>query len=55
MPYGVSKDVGGDTPRTNKIMEECVQRYLAKGLSKEQAIRRCKAGIQRSLRKNMKG
>jgi ribosomal protein S7 len=50
MPYGVSKDVGGDSPRNDSLMERCVRDLMAQGKPKEQAIRICKASIQRSLR-----
>lgn len=50
MPYGVAKDVGGDSPGNDALMERCVKHVMSQGKSKEQAIRICKASIQRSLR-----
>lgn len=50
MPYGVAKDVGGDSPKNDSLMERCVQRLMSDGKDKETAIRICKASIQRSLR-----
>lgn len=53
MPYGLAKDVGGDSPHNVKLMEKCVQSYLRKGFTKEEAIIRCKGGIQDALRKHL--
>lgn len=50
MPYGVAKDVGGDNPHNSSLMERCVANLTGQGKTKEQAIRICKASIQRSLR-----
>ena len=51
MPYGMAKDVGGDSPKNDSIMEKCVANYTSKGMSKQEAIKRCKGGIQNALRR----
>lgn len=50
MPYGVSKDVGGDSQSNDSLMERCVTQVMAQGKDKVTAIKICKASIQRSLR-----
>ena len=52
MPYGIAKDVGGDTPETDAKMERCVQQVSAQGHDKQSAIAICKASIEEALRKN---
>jgi len=51
MPYGIAKKVGGDTAATDSKMERCVADVMAKGHSKQSAIRICKTSIQISLSK----
>lgn len=51
MPYGVAKDVGGDSPSNDSLMEKCVIQVMRQGKDKETAIRICKSSIQRSLRR----
>jgi ribosomal protein S7 len=50
LPYGVSKDVGGDSEQNDSLMERCVKHVMSQGKDKQSAIRICKASIQRSLR-----
>lgn len=52
MPYGLAKDVGGDSPELDKKMEDCVTKLTDKGYSKQSAIRICKVSIQNKARKN---
>ncbi len=51
MPYGVAKDVGGDSPSNDSLMEKCVTQVMRQGKDKETAIRICKSSIQRQLRR----
>lgn len=51
MPYSLKKSVGGDTPELDAKMERCVANLQAKGTDKTQAIRICKASIQRAAAK----
>lgn len=51
MPYGVSKDVGGDSPSNDSLMEKCVEQVMKQGKDKQSAIRICKSSIQRSLKR----
>jgi len=46
MPYGISKQVGGDTPALDKKVEDCVARLTGKGYSKKSAILICKKSVQ---------
>ncbi len=50
MPYGVDKDVGGDSPENDKWMEKCVSRVMSQGKDKGSAIAICKTTL-----KKMKG
>lgn len=51
MPYGLAKDIGGDTAALDAKMADCVTAVQKSGQSKVNAIRICKAAIQRSARK----
>ena len=48
MPYGLSKDIGGDTPELDAKMARCIAEVMAKDpkLSKQSVIRICKASIE---------
>jgi hypothetical protein len=50
MPYGVAKDIGGDTAANDAKMERCVAAVMKTGHGKVSAIRICKSAIQRSAR-----
>ena len=47
MPYGVSKEAGGDSPENDAKMEDCVAQVMKQGHSKVSAIKICKISIQR--------
>lgn len=53
MPFGLAKDIGGDSPENVRKMESCIHQVMARNpsLTKEQAIRICKDSIQKSKRK----
>lgn len=51
MPYGLPKDIGGDSPSNNKWMENCVSK-VSKTKAKSSAIAICKAQITKDKRKN---
>ena len=51
MPYGVSKEAGGDSASNDRKMERCVAHVMGKGKSKVSAIRICKVAIQKSKEK----
>lgn len=42
MPYGVDKNLGGDTKTNDKWMEDCVSSIMKKGKDKGSAIAICK-------------
>jgi DNA-binding transcriptional regulator YhcF (GntR family) len=53
MPYGLAKDIGGDSnSAAESAMERCVSHLKAKGYSEESAIRICKTSIQNKYRKH---
>jgi hypothetical protein len=45
MPYGISKDAGGDSKKNVDNMHKCVEEVMAKGKDKVSAIRICKASM----------
>ena len=45
MPYGIPKKYGGDNPQNIRRMEKCVERVMAQGKTKVQAIRICKSTL----------
>jgi hypothetical protein len=51
MPYGVAKSIGGDNASNDAWMEQCVAKVVAKGESKESAIRICKVVQERMAAK----
>lgn len=51
MPYGLSKESGGDSAANDERMERCVKDVMAKGTPKLNAILICKASIQRAQSK----
>jgi hypothetical protein len=51
MPYGISKNLGGDSQSTDARMEKCVADLTGKGYKKLNAILICKSTIQKSLAK----
>jgi DNA-binding transcriptional regulator YhcF (GntR family) len=51
MPYGLAKDIGGDSNSpAESDMESCVQQLKDKGYSEESAVRICKTTIQNKYR-----
>lgn len=48
MPYGVDKELGGDSPANVKFMERCTKRVMMenKGYSKGRAIAICKKALR---------
>lgn len=51
MPYGISKDLGGDSPANVRWMEACVKKVMKGGKSKESAIAICKTQFRKSRSK----
>lgn len=47
MPFGISKEAGGDSPKNVAKVEGCVAELMKQGHTKESAIRICKDSIQR--------
>ena len=47
MPYGLPKEIGGDSEENDRWMEECVKKVQKTGKSKEDAIAICKATLIR--------
>lgn len=55
MPYGIDKDMGGDSPRNVSFVERCVKRVqgrnnsrTGKPFTKSEAIAVCKAQLRKS-------
>ncbi len=51
MPYGIAKELGGDTAVNDAKMEACVAKVMSKGASKVSAIRICKHALGRKHEK----
>jgi hypothetical protein len=53
-PYGVNKDLGGDSPENTQWMETCVRKVMGRKnkngspIQKDQAIAICKSTLQKS-------
>lgn len=47
-PYGIDKDLGGDSKENDSWMEQCVQKVMKKGKDKSSAIAICKATLRKS-------
>ena len=45
MPYGLPKEIGGDSPENEEKMKHCIKRVMAQGKSKVSAIRICKVSL----------
>jgi hypothetical protein len=56
VPYGIAKDVGGDSAMNDLKVERCIEHVMAKNpkLSKQSAIRICKDSIQEAARARAK-
>ena len=48
MPYGVDKDIGGDSEENTGWMEKCVQKVMKTGKEKENAIAICKSTLKKT-------
>jgi ribosomal protein S7 len=48
MPYGVDKDIGGDSPENDKWMENCVKKVMATGKEKSNAVAICKSTLKKT-------
>lgn len=48
MPYGVDKDIGGDSPENDAWMEKCVSRVMKTGKEKGAAIAICKTTLKKT-------
>lgn len=53
MPYGLPKDIGGDSPSNTKWMENCVEK-VSKERGKSSAIAVCKSQLIETRRKKKK-
>jgi ribosomal protein S7 len=47
MPYGISREDGGDSPSNDKWMEECVIKVMKSGKDKSSAIAICKTTLKK--------
>lgn len=47
MPYGVDKNIGGDSPENDKWMEQCVSKVMGTGKDKGTSIAICKATLKK--------
>jgi ribosomal protein S7 len=47
MPYGMDKDLGGDSPSNDKWMETCVTKVMRTGKDKSTAIAICKTTFKK--------
>lgn len=52
MPYGVDKNLGGDSKENDAWMERCVSRVEGGGKSKSSAIAICKAQMRKKKTSN---
>ena len=52
MPYGVDKDIGGDSPTNVKFMERCVSSVMKTGKDKSAAVAICKASLKKNKGKH---
>jgi len=48
MPYGVDKDIGGDSKENTQWMEKCVKKVMNTGKDKSSAIAICKSTLKKS-------
>ena len=51
MPYGVAKNVGGDSPGNDQKMERLVSQFQQRGMSKLSAIKLAKSIVDRTVRR----
>jgi hypothetical protein len=54
MPYGISKEHGGDNPQNTRWMENCVKKVMKTGKDKASAISICKAQFKKTRKKENK-
>lgn len=47
MPYGIPKELGGDSPENIEWMENCVLKVMKTGKNKSSAIAICKATLEK--------
>ena len=52
MPYGIPKNIGGDSPENVKWMEGCVNKVMKTGRPKPSAIAICKTQLTRNKSKS---
>jgi len=48
MPYGVDKDIGGDSDENVSWMEKCVQKVMKTGKDKGSAVAICKSTLKKT-------
>ena len=48
MPYGVDKNMGGDSKENDKWMENCVQKVMKSGKDKSSAVAICKTTLSKT-------
>ena len=48
MPYGIDQDIGGDSEENTSWMENCVQKVMKTGKTKENAIAICKTTLKKT-------
>lgn len=47
MPYGISREDGGDSPSNDKWMEACVVKVMRTGKDKSTAVAICKTTLKK--------
>lgn len=52
MPYGIEKELGGDSKENDEWMENCVNKVIKQGKDKGTAIAICKTSLKRAKGKN---
>lgn len=54
MPYGVDKEMGGDTEENDKWMKDCVKKVMKTGKDKGSAVAICKSTMKKMHNNKMK-
>jgi hypothetical protein len=52
MPYGIPKDIGGDSEENEKWMKKCISSVMEGGKSKDSAVLICKKQLIKTRRSN---
>jgi len=54
MPFGMPKNMGGDSPENVKFMERCVSKVMEQGRPKDSAIAICKSQFMKMHKRDSK-